>query len=610
MEIREQVLSLIRQGDIQTLSRMARADQFESLDVSVKRAFIREAARSGQAAILRVLFEEGHVFVTDPDEEGRTILHDAVASGDLETVRYAVNVLGLDPLTGDRNGDTALDLAAELPDSRCLTWMEERTGVRLREAYRNPVIRGFHPDPSIVRVGEDYYLVNSSFVFFPGLPILHSRDLVNWETIGHAVEDLASSGLVGLPDGYGYWAPDLSYWNKKFWVVATLRRPTPPVRLQMITWATDPRGPWAPPRFLPLNGIDPSLFADDDGRRYILVNPGAILTEISDEGEIISPSEMIFFGSARIKPEGPHLLKKDGWYYLFLAEGGTGDGHMETVMRSRTLRGPYEQCPFNPILGKRNPYSPIQRSGHGKPVSTPDGRWYMVYLCSRPVDGMTLMGRETALDPITWTADGWPMVNRLNGPSCLQACPFPNMQEEETENEWVAPGMDWRTYTRFEGRTIVMSSLLYTPGRPAFLLQRQTEKMFAQLVLLDLETIEPGLACLCGFYDAHSFFAFGIRRDDEGIRLVLEEYMGDEHRDRAWPLPAQGMIILGILGNGLHREVSATFADTEITCEFTADYLCDEGVKGGKRFTGALVGLLAAGQTAVRFQNYVCEMIG
>ncbi|MBQ9265332.1 MAG: glycoside hydrolase family 43 protein [Clostridia bacterium] len=327
-------------------------------------------------------------------------------------------------MTGDINGQTALDDAHRANKPDAYHWLPHRLGFTLDDCYRNPILRGFHPDPSIVRVGEDYYIVNSSFVHFPGLPIFHSRDLVHWQVIGHAVENLAWSGLPGLPGGFGYWAPDISYYKGRFWVVATLRRNTLPYRLQMITSAAGPKGPWDQPKFLPLDGIDPSLFADEDGRRYILLNPGAILAEIDDAGNLISAPEMIYFGSARIKPEGPHLLKKDGWYYLFLAEGGTDSGHMETVARSKNLRGPYEDCPFNPILGRKNLLSPIQRSGHGKPVMLPHGRWMMAYLCGRSVEVKTVMGRETAIDPLTWTADGWPMVNALKGPSCLQKSRF------------------------------------------------------------------------------------------------------------------------------------------------------------------------------------------
>ncbi len=574
-------------------------------------ALVREAAQAGDAERLRYLFEH-HLYAADPDPTGRTLLHDAALSGDADTVRFAMDVLGFDPLCGDVHGVTPLDLAASAPDPSALELMSGRVGFRPHQGYRNPILRGFHPDPSVVRVGEDYYLVTSSFMLFPGLPVFHSRDLVHWEEIGHAVHDLASSGLAGLPGGFGYWAPDISFFRNRFWIVATLRRNSDPLRLQMITSAPDPAGPWDPPKFLPLDGIDPSLFTDEDGKRYILLNPGAMIAEISEAGEVLSEPRMISFGSARIKPEGPHLLRKDGWYYLFLAEGGTGDGHMETAARSRNLYGPYESCPFNPILGKKNPLSPVQRSGHGKPFCLPDGNWCMVYLCGRPVEGMTLMGRETALDPLVWTADGWPMVNGLKGPSCLQKSPLPfRAPEKSASHAWVAPRSDPAAFASFTEGTVTLRAGRDPSGTEpcSLLLSRQEEAVFTQSARVDLSTAaENTWGGFAGYYDERSFFLFGVRKASSGCVLTLSEQVGGERYTRILTPLSSDTAVLSVRGNGLSRTLCLTEEGRERSLlTFRAAYLCDEGLAEGKRFTGALLGLGAVGSGQVRFDN--CQLV-
>ena len=248
-------LRAIENGDSDELLRLFLAGELEDASEDDRLRMTRLAAGEGQAEILKDLFTKYHLYSTEADAAGRTLLHDAAVSGDQDTIAFAMDVAGFDPMEGDAAGRTPLDEAAEAENPAGYVWLTERLGFRLEDCYRNPVIRGFHPDPSVVRVGEDYYLVNSSFVFFPGLPVFHSRDLVHWRLIGHAAENLEKSGLQGLPGGFGYWAPDISYWHGRFWVVATLRRNTPPYRLQMLTWAEKPEGPWAEPKFLPLDGI-------------------------------------------------------------------------------------------------------------------------------------------------------------------------------------------------------------------------------------------------------------------------------------------------------------------------------------------------------------------
>ena len=512
----EKAAALIRAGDGEGLRQMIARGGLSGLQGAEKGVLPRLAASLGRADLLRLLCERCHAVALDADENGRDALHAACASGNRDTVAFAVETLGMNPLRGDKNGVTPFDLAAAAPDQGGYRYLVERLGFGPEEGFRNPVRRGCYPDPSVVRVGDDYYMVNSSFVLFPCLPVSHSPALVHWETVGHAVSRLDWARISGLPGGYGYWAPDISFHKGKFWVVATLRLPQAPFRCQMITCAENPEGPWREPRFLPLDGIDPSLFTDDDGRRYILLNPGARLAEIDEDGNVPGEPEMIYFGSSRIKSEGPHLLRRDGWYYLFQAEGGTGNGHTETVARSRSLRGPYTPCPFNPILQSRDGF--IRRAGHGKPFQTKDGAWYMLYLCARPVDGETLMGRETALDPLTWTTDGWPMVNGLNGPSCLQKRPAlplflppePPDDPQDLRSGWVSPGEDPRSFARLENGSLCLAG---TDGKMRVLAKRQEEAAFRQTGLLDASGLRPdGVAGLTGYYDERSFYLFGLKR--------------------------------------------------------------------------------------------------
>lgn len=611
----EELQALLKQANADELRSMTRSGLLSDLTPAQKAFLPREAARLGRVDMLRALCEDSHVIAMECDEEGRDLLHYAAMSGNADMVAYVVDKLGFDVLRGDRSGVTALDIARKTGAADALAWLEKKAGFALENAYRNPVRRGFYPDPSVVRVGEDYYLVNSTFVQFPCLPISHSRDLVNWKTIGHAIETLEWSGIVGLPGGFGYWAPDISFYKGRFWVIATLRRDTAPFRLQMITSAERPEGPYDKPKFLDINGIDPSLFVDDDGRRYVVVNPGAQIAEINDEGDLISEPEMIYYGSVRCKTEGPHLLKKDGWYYLFQAEGGTGSGHMETVARSRNLRGPYEPCPHNPILGRKEMDAPVRRSGHGKPFTTPDGRWFMVYLCGRDVDGKTMLGRETALDTMTWTADGWPMVNRLKGPSCLQHSPFDTKQSFDgaiRSVDFVSPRGDLRTFVQEteNGWRITAGNDPNGIAQTSLLLRRQSERRFVQTVALDASAMESGVAGLTGYYDENSFYLYGVERTAGGWQLIAEEQIGSERQKNILALHAEPQIQLRITANGSHREL-AWKTDSEWTTvhTLTALYLSDEGVRMGKRFTGATLGMAAVGSGAALFANYEEQMI-
>src|SRR4051812_27085506 len=299
---------------------------------------------------------------------------------------------------------------------------------------KNPILPGFNPDPSILRVEDDYYIATSTFEWFPGVQIHHSRDLVHWRLLIRPLTRPSQLNMLGDPDSCGVWAPCLSYADGLFYLIYTdVKR----YGLTTIAGAsgaslrdfhnylvTSPRidGEWSDPVYLNSSGFDPSLFHDDDGRKY-LVNQlwdhrpgrnrfaGIVLQEYSPrEGRLAGERRVIFEGTSLGLTEAPHLYKRGGWYYLITAEGGTGWGHAVTMARSRRLGGPYELHPDVHVLTARDrPDATLQRAGHADFVETPAGEIYMVYLCGRPLRnrGRCTLGRETAIVRMQWDDDGW-----------------------------------------------------------------------------------------------------------------------------------------------------------------------------------------------------------
>ena len=295
--------------------------------------------------------------------------------------------------------------------------------------YRNPVIAGFYPDPSAIRVGDDFYLVTSTFGYFPGLPIFHSRDLVSWRQIGNAIDrpDQIDYGDDELTRGL--FAATISHHDGTFYIANTCFYCD---RGNFIVTATDPAGPWSDPIWLPFEGIDPSLFFDDDGSAW-LVNNGMPEGEMRYDGhraiwlqqfdvaakKLVGPRKVLVDGGAdpASKPEhieGPHLFKRDGYYYLTAAEGGTGEQHAQMIWRSPQVTGPYEPWSGNPVLTQRDldpsRADPITSTGHAQFIRLKDDSWWAVFLATRPYRGNQYnLGRETFLLPVSWR-DGWPQI--------------------------------------------------------------------------------------------------------------------------------------------------------------------------------------------------------
>lgn len=282
---------------------------------------------------------------------------------------------------------------------------------------RNPVLRGFCPDPSMIRVGDDYYIAVSTFEWWPGVRLYHSRDLIHWEQLPSPLNRISQLDMRGNPNNGGIWAPCLSYCDGTFFLVYTdvksKKKPCYNTHNYLV-YTDDIAGEWSEPVYLNSTGFDPSLFHDGD-RKYLLNMRngfrGILLQEYDHaRGRLVGEARTIYTGTALGFTEGPHLYKRDGYYYLITAEGSTGYGHAVTVARSKDIWGPYETDPKNPMLTSRDdPSLRLQKAGHASMVQMQNGEWLMAYLCGRPVDGKCLTGRETALAPIEWV-DGWPRV--------------------------------------------------------------------------------------------------------------------------------------------------------------------------------------------------------
>ncbi len=493
----------------------------------------------------------------------------------------------------------------------------------MSKTYHNPVMPGFFPDPSVVRVGEDYYMVNSTFQYFPGIIISHSRDLVHWEHIGHVLTEPAGLDWSGLDDSCGVWAPDISYHNGAYYVFFSFvqRRGKDLHITNCATSATLPTGHWSTPAALNHEGIDPSHFVDH-GRHYMLVNPGARCFPLNDDCTATTgKGRTLWDGETGRSPEGPHLLKKGCYYYLLLAEGGTGHGHRITAARARRRHGPYEPCPRNPILMQTDENATIQKTGHGKWVQTQTGDWWIVYLCARPCNGrFSTLGRETCLDPLTWGEDGWPVINHDQGPSTTQACPdlpetplntnySDDFSSTELRPQWQfirRPDPSWWSLTERPGL------LRLRPGPPlcrsgpvSALLQRERSHHYRAETVMEFNPAsgkqEAGITC---YYGRKNHLRCGVGCDRERYIHVVHSLEGELARHT---LPAcDHPITLRVEVDGLRRTFSYRTAGMDLRplaeipdCSF----LSDEAIVDDFNFTGTMVGMYACREESEPYAN-------
>jgi xylan 1,4-beta-xylosidase len=508
--------------------------------------------------------------------------------------------------------------------------------------FRNPILAGFFPDPSICRVGDDYYLVNSTFAYYPGLPIFHSRDLVNWTLIGHAINRPGQLDYRGAGVTRGLFAPALQYHDGMFYLVCTMIDG----RGNFVVTATNPAGPWSDPVWLDFPGIDPSLFFDGDGRAWLVHNGDAPdnkplyaghravwLREFDPVAKrVTGEPRLLINGGVDLtkKPvwiEGPHIFKKDGWYYLTCAEGGTGPDHSQVVFRSRFVEGPFVPWNRNPILTQRDldPTVPdaVTCTGHADLTPGPDGQWWAVFLACRPMPegGLLTTGRETFLLPVTWTEDGWPLIMPVGervplvvpsprGVSVSSELPAKltgdytwtdNFERPELDPLWLmlrAPEDKplWRLDA--EGHRLLIApgvNTLSGSAHPAFLARRVQHARFAGVTELEVPKA-PGVAAgLTLFQSEKNHYFFAVERSANGqLRLFVE--LADSnapvviHQIEA---PDVKSIWLRI-----QADVNALECAWSIDGKVWTTFVAPEGVRpvsvqaagGGLHFTGAVIG--------------------
>lgn len=493
-------------------------------------------------------------------------------------------------------------------------------------SFLNPILPGFYPDPSICRAGEDYYLVTSSFAYFPGIPLFHSKDLVHWEQVGHVLDRPSQLDLDGVGHSQGIYAPTIRFHDGRFYVITT----NVSKGGNFIVTAERPEGPWSDPYWLPhAPGIDPSLFFDDDGRCYYVgtwevpegpayYGDNEIWMRELDLDTMTLKGERYGLWRGALKhaiwPEAPHLYKKDGYYYLMIAEGGTDFHHAVTVARSRNITGPYEGCLSNPILTHRHlgRKYPIVNAGHGDLVETQNGEWWMVLLASRPYGGYYRnLGRETFLVPVTWE-DGWPVASPGTG-KVEFSYPCPDLPAWETGSPasvdhfnsdkldpcWMflrTPREDFYSLTERPGylRLRVKPARLTELKNPSLVCRRQQHMSFSARTVLEFA---PGRDESAGMVllqsDRYHFrMDYALEGDQTTVRLV-QCRDGVETIVRAVPwysdrlemlISAREQDFSFYIGNGEARIPLAEKVDGR---------MLSTDVAGG--FVGTTIGLFASG---------------
>ena len=483
-----------------------------------------------------------------------------------------------------------------------------------RRKYRNPIIPGFYPDPSICRVGEDFYLVNSSFEYFPGVPIFHSKDLIHWRQIGHCLTRPSQLPLENAWSSGGIYAPTIRYHQGKFYMVTT----NVSYGGHFYVFTTDPAGQWSDPIWVKDHGkIDPSLFFDDDGTVYFTSQgPNGILqSEIEIEtGKILTEPRVIWTGSCGKFPEGPHLYKFFGKYYLMVAEGGTEYGHLEAIGRSDNPWGPFEKCPHDPILTHRSFESPIQATGHADLGQDQVGNWWLVFLAVRPngYPPCYHLGRETFLAPVTWTEDGWPVVG-LDGRVALEmeaeCLPEYAWEVEPGRDEFDRPllRLDWNylrnpeienySLTERPGWMRLRGSLitLDQAGSPTFIGRRQREFSAKAATLVDFQPEHEGEeAGLTVYMNERHHYEIGIIRSAGERILFVRRRIGSLQAIVASLTAPAGLVKLSIEADRdwYHFGFAAEGQPIQVVAKGETRYLSTE-VAG--KFTGVYLGLYATG---------------
>ncbi|RFA26573.1 glycoside hydrolase 43 family protein [Alkalilimnicola ehrlichii] len=513
----------------------------------------------------------------------------------------------------------------------------------MSDAIQNPILAGFNPDPSICRVGDDYYIATSTFEWYPGVQIHHSRDLANWRLVTRPLNRAAQLDMRGNPDSCGIWAPCLSYADGLFWLVYTdMKRYEGNFKDGRNYLVTAPfiEGPWSDPIYLNASGFDPSLFHDTDGRKW-LVNlqwdyrqreggdrfGGILLQEYAHEHQrLVRPIHNIFAGTEMKLTEGPHLYRRDGWYHLLVAEGGTGYDHAVTMARSRHITGPYEVHPDNPVLtSKDDPDNPLQRAGHADLVTTRTGETYLVHLCSRPLPDLrrSPMGRETAIQKMEWGDDGWLRLAHGGNAPATEIVGIGASQQapavEETydfANATLPRAFQWLRTPQPER----IFSLTECPGHLRLFGRESVGSWFEQaLVALRQDSLhcsaetelefEPDdlqqFAGLIAYYNRFKFHYLAVTRSDDGNKVLSLISCNDDWPNGRLDIADEDEVVLEPdipvrLGLDIHqRRLQFRYAQNDdgwqpIGPALDASLLSDEGNgRAHGYFTGNFLGMAA-----------------
>ena len=479
--------------------------------------------------------------------------------------------------------------------------------------YRNPVISGYYPDPSVIRVKDDFYLINSSFEYFPGVPLFHSRDLIHWTPLGHILTRQSQVDLRTSASSDGIYAATLRHNAGRFYMITTDVRGIG----NFYVTAEQPEGPWSDPLLLPYGGIDPSLFFDVDGRAYVTVQNGAgseshiIQYEIDPAtGIVLTEPVEIWRGDGGPWVEGPHLYRINGLYYLMTASGGTGMDHREIIARSSNPYGPFEDKP-EPVLTHRGLKDhPVQCLGHADLVEDASGKWWAVFLGTRPVDGKySPLGRETFLAPVTWTEDGWPVIDNNEGTIISgdgDVIPDDSVQRIELKNgfgpEWAflrSYEEDRYSWTGQEGKLAIRGNA-YTLDDEApavFACIRQKHHRMELGVSLDFDPAKDGeYAGLAARLNNRGYIFWGLA-SREGRRVMeLTVKDGDRKQVHRYIVNSPGTVRLRLRSEGdfytfAYCDAGESWREAEQRVHVS---VLSPEVNGG--FTGVCLGLHVSGE--------------
>ena len=488
-----------------------------------------------------------------------------------------------------------------------------------QSTFRNPILTGMNPDPSICRAGDDYYLVTSTFEYFPGLPIYQSKDLIHWKLIGYALSRESQNPLMGCDSSGGQYAATIRHHDGIFYVSGTNYGGKGTQGVFYVT-AADPAGPWSEPHWLGYWYVDPSLLFEDDTVYYLSPdNKGSFLLGILDSktDKMNEPLKKIAAGLGGSSPEGPHLYKVNDYYYLMSAEGGTGYEHREVIQRSKSPWGPYEPSPSNPVASHMNdPENPFHAIGHADMIETPDG-WWLVCLGIRPKGGRYQhLGRETFLAPVAWSEDGWPKIG--SDGIVKEEYPAPNLPQHAWEKEPVRDdfdspvlalpwnflrnphAQDWSLtarpgYLRLNGSKVSLNE----KDSPAFIGRRQTAFNLAVSAKIDFiptaSNEEAGLV-IRGNDKNHYDFLITL---SEGKRvIVFREYLQGKVVSIRQKEISDGEAILKINATELQYQflVQQEGKGDDLIGTALTKHLSTEVIGG---FTGVFIGMYASGNGSI-----------